>query len=83
MRYMQWIMISYPVEARNTIELIIKGGPFPYRKDGTKFDDKFGDLVSRGEYLEITVPTPGVNGRGGTKNRRSKKWDIVFYGMPL
>ncbi|MCP3669538.1 MAG: hypothetical protein GY814_03725 [Gammaproteobacteria bacterium] len=67
-----------PVEARNTIELIIKSGPFPYRKDGTKFDDRFGDLQSQGDYLEFTVPTPGVNGRGA-RRIVARKNGILFF----
>ncbi len=67
-----------PVEARNTIELIIKNGPFPYRKDGTKFDDRFGDLQSQGDYLEFTVPTPGVNGRGA-RRIVARKNGILFF----
>lgn len=54
-----------PIEAKNTIDVIIAGGPFPYpRKDGKRFGNKFGDLPGNGDYLEFTVPTPGANNRG-------------------
>lgn len=53
-----------PPEARTTIKAIINGGPFPYpTKDGSRFGDSFGDLPN-GAYLEYTVPTPGIKGRG-------------------
>ena len=52
-----------PREARTTIELILAGGPFPYPRDGTGFEDRLRDLP-RGDYLEFTVPTPDVRGRG-------------------
>ncbi len=36
---------SLPREARDTIALIIKNGPFPYPgKDGSVFGNRFGDL---------------------------------------
>ena len=40
-----------PPEGKQTIELIIKGGPFPCSRDGTNFGNRFGDLPSKGEYL--------------------------------
>ena len=67
-----------PIEGKQTIELIIKGGPFPYPQDGTKFGNRFGDLPSKGDYLEFTVPTPGVKNRG---KRRivARKNGILFF----
>lgn len=54
-----------PQEAKKTLDLIIKGGPFPYpAHDGKSFGNNFGDLPSKGEYFEFTVPTPGVFTRG-------------------
>jgi ribonuclease T1 len=53
-----------PPEARRTIELIISDGPFPNPgKDGSCFGNSFGDLPT-GRYLEYTVLTPNVEGRG-------------------
>ena len=52
-----------PPEARKTIESIIRGGPYHSpKKDGKRFGNNFGDLPS-GEYLEYTVPTPGITDR--------------------
>lgn len=65
-----------PREARETLVLIRKGGPFPYRQDGTPFGNREKKLPprERGYYREYTVPTPLardrrarriVAGRGG------------------
>ncbi|TMQ34421.1 MAG: hypothetical protein E6K70_07690 [Planctomycetota bacterium] len=53
-----------PPEALHVIQLIISTGPFPNPKDGSPYRNDFGDLPSRGRYLEFTVPTPGVKRRG-------------------
>lgn len=58
-----------PQEARDTLALIRKGGPFPYRKDGTTFGnfEKRLPLRSRGYYREYTVPTPDARDRGARR----------------
>ena len=58
-----------PGEARATIELIRKGGPFPYAKDGAVFGNREGLLPKqkRGYYREYTVKTPGVRNRGARR----------------
>ena len=58
-----------PKEARATIELIRKGGPFPYAKDGAVFGNREGLLPKqkRGYYREYTVKTPGVRNRGARR----------------
>jgi ribonuclease T1 len=54
-----------PPEAQHTIQLIINGGPFPHPEhDGNIYGNWFGDLPSSREYLEFTVPTPGLRNRG-------------------
>jgi ribonuclease T1 len=57
---------SLPREARETLELIDAGGPFPYAKDGAVFGNIEGRLPSRprGYYHEYTVATPGSDDRG-------------------
>ena len=57
---------SLPVQARQTIVLIERGGPYPYAKDGSVFGNREGLLPSRpnGFYREYTVPTPGEDDRG-------------------
>jgi ribonuclease T1 len=57
---------ALPPEARATIALIRRGGPFPYRRDGVVFENRERRLPSqpRGHYREYTVPTPGSPDRG-------------------
>lgn len=58
---------NLPVEARQTLNLIRQGGPFPYpHKDGSVFGNFERRLApqSRGYYREFTVPTPGRQDRG-------------------
>lgn len=58
-----------PAEARTTLTLIEKGGPFPYAKDGAVFGNFERELPrqSRGYYHEYTVPTPGERDRGARR----------------
>jgi hypothetical protein len=55
-----------PLQAQQTIDLIIAGGPFPFREDNTEFRNNFRDLPN-GQYREFTVPTPGVRNRGARR----------------
>jgi ribonuclease T1 len=58
-----------PKEARATLALIAKGGPFPYAKDGVTFSNRERALVKqpRGYYREYTVKTPGAKNRGARR----------------
>ena len=58
-----------PREARATLLLIDKGGPFPYERDGVVFGnfEKRLPFRERGYYREYTVPTPGVRHRGARR----------------
>jgi len=58
-----------PAEARETVALIRKGGPFPYERDGIEFRnfEKRLPLRPRGYYREYTVRTPGVKNRGARR----------------
>jgi ribonuclease T1 len=58
-----------PPQARETLALIKKGGPFPYRKDGVTFQnrEKRLPLRPRGYYREYTVRTPGSRDRGARR----------------
>ena len=60
---------ALPPEARDTIALIRKGGPYPYAKDGAVFGNREGVLphAKRGYYREYTVKTPGVRTRGARR----------------
>jgi len=67
---------ALPPEARQTHQLILNGGPFPYAKDGTTFFNRERQLPGRprGEYREYTVKTPGSRDRGARR--------IVCGGQP-
>ncbi|MCC9309986.1 ribonuclease [Kitasatospora sp. RB6PN24] len=58
-----------PGQAQETIRLIARGGPFPYRTDGTVFDNREGRLPEQpsGYYHEYTVVTPGAGDRGARR----------------
>ena len=60
-------LANLPAEARQTLQLIQQGGPFPYpHKDGSTFGNFERRLPpqARGYYREYTVPTPGRRDRG-------------------
>jgi ribonuclease T1 len=58
-----------PRQGRETYELIRRGGPFPYDKDGTVFGNRERLLPTqtRGYYREYTVATPGSRDRGARR----------------
>ncbi|MFN4294847.1 MAG: ribonuclease domain-containing protein [Thermoflexales bacterium] len=58
-----------PREAQQTLALIRRGGPFPYRQDGTIFQNRERRLPikPRGYYREYTVRTPGERDRGARR----------------
>jgi ribonuclease T1 len=58
-----------PSQARETLALIDKGGPFPYSRDGIAFANAERILPQRqrGYYHEYTVPTPGSSDRGARR----------------
>ena len=65
-----------PPEAVATLEAIERGGPFPYDRDGTVFQNRERLLPERprGYYREYTVITPGSRDRGARR--------IVAGGQP-
>ncbi len=56
-------------EARDTLQLIKRGGPFPYPRDGVTFGnfERILPQQQRGYYREYTVQTPGVRHRGARR----------------
>jgi ribonuclease T1 len=58
-----------PAEARATLGLIRKGGPYRYERDGIVFGnfEKHLPVRERGYYREYTVPTPGARSRGARR----------------
>ena len=63
-------------EAVATLEQIERGGPFPYDRDGSVFQNRERHLPDqpRGYYREYTVATPGARDRGARR--------IVTGGQP-
>ena len=57
---------ALPKQGRDTYQLILQGGPFPFEKDGVIFGNRERLLPGekRGYYREYTVPTPGASNRG-------------------
>lgn len=62
-------LAELPPEARHTLALIQKRGPYPYAKDGAVFGNREGRLPrqKRGYYREYTVKTPGERTRGARR----------------
>lgn len=62
-------MAELPRQGRETYELIRKGGPFPYEKDGSVFGNRERLLPAhpRGYWREYTVKTPGSRDRGARR----------------
>jgi ribonuclease T1 len=60
---------SLPQQARDTVSLIQRGGPFPYRQDGVVYNNLERQLPDRprGFYREYTVRTPGSADRGARR----------------
>ena len=58
-----------PSQARTTYRLILRGGPFPYDKDGSVFFNRERQLPQRprGHYREYTVKTPWARDRGARR----------------
>lgn len=60
---------ALPQEARHTLSLIKRNGPFPYAQDGKTFGNRENRLPLRahGYYREYTVKTPGAKDRGARR----------------
>ena len=66
-----------PPEAKTSLDLIARGGPFPHRQDGVVFQNREQRLPKkpRGYYHEYTVETAGLNHRGARR--------IITGGTPV
>ena len=69
-----------PPETRETVELIRKGGPYPYARDGVTFANREGRLPreKRGYYHEYTVKTPGERTRGARRIIAGKGGELYY-----
>lgn len=58
-----------PAEARQTLALIARGGPYPFTRDDVTFGnfERVLPRQSSGYYKEYTVRTPGESDRGARR----------------
>ncbi|MET3952906.1 ribonuclease domain-containing protein [Arthrobacter sp. UYEF36] len=58
-----------PAEARQTLALIARAGPYPFTRDGATFGnfERILPRKSSGYYKEYTVRTPGESDRGARR----------------
>ncbi|MEU2440857.1 ribonuclease domain-containing protein [Streptomyces rubradiris] len=69
-----------PAEARDTLALIDRGGPFPHAQDGAVFGNFERHLPKhrRGYYHEYTVKTPGSRDRGARRLVTGQGGEIYY-----
>ncbi|MFJ3585716.1 ribonuclease domain-containing protein [Streptomyces sp. NPDC090127] len=69
-----------PGEARATLRLIERGGPFPYEKDGATFGnfERVLPRHERGWYREYTVRTPGEGDRGARRLVTGRGGEVYY-----
>ena len=67
-------------ELQKTLDLIARGGPFPYRNDGGVFGNRERRLPqqARGYYREYTVVTPGAPNRGARRVVRGNGGETYY-----
>ena len=60
---------ALPAQGVETYQRILRGGPFPYEKDGVVFGnrERLLPMAKRGYYREYTVKTPGSRNRGARR----------------
>ncbi|WP_103511242.1 ribonuclease domain-containing protein [Streptomyces sp. SM13] len=68
-------------QAHDTLDLIERGGPFPYEQDDTVFQNREGLLPDRstGYYHEYTVITPGSPNRGARRIVTGEQVEEDYY----
>jgi ribonuclease T1 len=73
-------LADLPAEARHTVALIRKGGPYPYERDGVVFGnfEKLLPAKERGYYREYTVRTPGTKNRGARRIVAGKGGELYY-----
>lgn len=72
---------SLPSQAHDTLDLIARGGPYPYSQDGVVFQNREGVLPSQssGYYHEYTVKTPGDSTRGARRVVTGRRTQEDYY----
>jgi len=76
-----WVAVAdLPSQARDTLELIDAGGPYPYDRDGVVFSNFEGLLPKQksGYYHEYTVSTPGSKDRGARRIITGSKGEFYW-----
>ena len=70
-----------PSQAYTTLNLIAKGGPYPYSQDGSVFQNRERLLPSQstGYYHEYTVKTPGSSTRGARRIITGEETQEDYY----
>ncbi|MGH8159107.1 MAG: ribonuclease domain-containing protein [Rhodanobacter sp.] len=70
-----------PPQARDTLALIARGGPFPHSQDGVVFGNYEHLLPEqpRGYYHEYTVETPGAGNRGARRIITGGTPPVIYY----
>lgn len=76
--------LQLPPRGREIIQLIIRGGPFPFPGvDNTPFQNEFGDLPTRADYREFTVPIPDPRNPGreirGPRRIVARNSGVLFF----
>lgn len=72
---------ALPAEARTTLGLIDKGGPYPYpQSDDQTFSnaERILPRKERGYYREYTVKTPGSRDRGARRIVRGAAGELYY-----
>ena len=78
-------LAQLPPQGVETYQLIHRGGPFPYEKDGVIFGNRERSLpaMKRGYYREYTVKTPRSRDRGARRivcgGKEVTQPDICYY----
>ncbi|SCE28148.1 ribonuclease [Streptomyces sp. OspMP-M43] len=72
---------ALPSQAHDTLDLIERGGPYPFEQDGTVFQNREGLLPgqSTGYYHEYTVITPGSDTRGARRIVTGEQVEEDYY----
>ncbi|MEU9338631.1 ribonuclease domain-containing protein [Streptomyces sp. NPDC048290] len=70
-----------PSQAYTTLNLISRGGPFPYPQDGGVFQnrERLLPIKATGYYHEYTVKTPGSSTRGARRIVTGERTDEDYY----
>lgn len=79
-RVQEVVPVPERAELLKTLDLIDRGGPFPYKKDGSTFSNREAQLPAqaRGYYREYTVVTPGSGDRGARRVVQGRGGDTWY-----